>query len=67
MAYNTCLSTVVDVAPADDMASDIFLRPSLSLRLADTVTLRLCTIFEFEISQSSMIHPFDQCGPTIPS
>ena len=23
--------------------------------------------FESEISQSSMIHPFDQCGPTIPS
>ena len=43
MAYNTRLSTVMDVAPADDMASDIFLRPSLSLRLADTVTLRLCT------------------------
>ena len=47
MAYNTRLSTVMDVAPADDMTSDIFLRPSLPLRLADTVTLRLCTIFEF--------------------
>ena len=37
----------MDVAPADDMTSDIFLRPSLPLRLADTVTLRLCAIFEF--------------------
>ena len=37
----------MDVAPADDMTSDIFLCPSLSLRLADTITLRLCAIFEF--------------------
>ena len=47
MAYNTRLSTVMDVAPADDVASDVFLCPSLPLRLADTVTLRLCAIFEF--------------------
>ena len=47
MAYNTRLSTVMDVAPADDVASNVFLRPSLPLRLADTVTLRLCAIFEF--------------------
>ena len=37
MAYNTRLSTVMDVAPADDVASDVFLCPSLPLRLADTM------------------------------
>ena len=34
MAYNTRLSTVVDVAPADDVASDVFPREEISYEQA---------------------------------
>ena len=49
MAHDTCLSTVVDVAAADDVGTDALLCPSLPLRLTDTVTLCLGTIFIFPV------------------
>lgn len=42
---NTGLLTVMDVAAADDMASDVLLRPSMILAAADSITLHLGRAF----------------------
>ena len=47
MSDDTSLSTIVDVTSSNDVGTNILLVPSFSLRLTDTVTLCLGTVFEF--------------------
>lgn len=90
-SYNARLFTMVDMTPADNMASYFLFQPSVILTAAHRIPLHLGRTFHMLpckimvilrvivfsegntrtllllISQSSIIHPFDQCGPTMPS
>ena len=45
---NTSLPAVMDIAAADNVASDSFLCPAFNLGLADVVAFRLGSVLELE-------------------
>ena len=54
-ADNAALLTVMDVVAADDMASDVFLQPSVILAAAYGVTLHLRRAFYLLISKIMVV------------
>ena len=49
MPYDSGLSTVMNIAAANHMGTDLLFVPAFVLSLTDAIPLRLCSIFEFDL------------------